>query len=122
MTLQALLSWAVRKKIRSDNPAHGLVHELRDHIQLLDDRIVEFAPALISGILPMPVGRSSKRVPSDEHRARPLRLIEAQQHIGEAEDRASRFVTIPQDVFWKRMIGAVREGVAVDDKQRAARM
>ena len=62
--------------------------ELRQRVELLEQRVVEFAAALVGRELPVPVGRRVERVPADQHGARLLGLVEPQQKIGEAEDGA----------------------------------
>jgi hypothetical protein len=42
-------------------------------------------------------------------------------HIGEAENCAGRSVPTAPDRFWQGVIGAMREGIAVDDQQWPAR-
>ena len=68
----------------------------------------------------MPVGRDFERVPRDEHGARLLLAVEAQQAIRKAENGAGRLAAAPQDCLRQRVIGAVREGIAVDHQQRPA--
>ena len=46
--------------------------------------------------------------------------VEPQQQVGEAEDGAGGPLAGAQDVLRQRMIGAVRERIAVDDQQRPA--
>jgi hypothetical protein len=89
---------------------------------LLDQIIVEFAAALISGEGIVAIGRSLKRVPADQHRTRLLGPIKLQQAIGKAENGAGRVVAIAQNIFRKRMIGAMRERIAVDDQQWPTRL
>jgi hypothetical protein len=66
------------------------------------------------------VSRRLKRVPADQHRARPLGAIKLQQAIGKAENGAGGPVAIAPDVFRQSVVGAMREGITVDDKQRPA--
>ena len=73
--------------------------ELRQDRQLLDDLVVELAPALIGRERLVPVGRRIERVPADQHRARLLGVVEPQQEIGEADDRAGRPVAVRADRF-----------------------
>jgi hypothetical protein len=63
----------------------------------------------------MPVGRGLQRVPADQDRARPLGAVELQQTIGEAENGAGEPVAIAQNILRQRVIGAMRERIAVDD-------
>ena len=66
----------------------------------------------------MPVGLCFERIPADQHCAWPLGAIELQQAIGETEDRARRPPGVAADCLRQRMIGAVRERIAVDHQQR----
>ena len=68
----------------------------------------------------MTIGRRPLSVPRDQHRARPFRPVEPQQHIGKAENGAGRLAAAPQDRFRQGVIGAVRERIAVDHQQRPA--
>ena len=72
--------------------------EVRQHLQLLDDGVVEFAPALIGRKRLVPIGRHLQRVPGDEHRARLLDAVEPQQEIREAENGAGR--ALPRASGW----------------------
>src|SRR4029078_4503055 len=62
--------------------------KLRQHIQLLDQCLIEFASALVGGKRFMAVRLCLQRVPPDKHGARLLLAVKTQQHIGKAEDRA----------------------------------
>ncbi len=66
----------------------------------------------------MPVGRRLQRIPADEHCARPLGAVELQQPIGEAKNGAGGPAAIAQDIFRQRVVGAMRERIAVDDQKR----
>ncbi len=66
----------------------------------------------------MPVGRDFERVPRDDHRARLFLAVKTQKEIGKTENRAGRFSSAAQDGLWQCVIGAVREGIAVDDEKR----
>ena len=83
--------------------------EFRQHLELLDQGVVEFATALIGRKLLMSIGWDFQRVPGDEHRARLLLAVETQQHIGEAENGTGWFAASPQDGFRQSVIGAVGE-------------
>src|SRR5262249_60333815 len=87
-------------------------------LKLLDEVVVEVAAALIGRKSLVSVGFRFERIPADEHCARPLGAIELQQAIGETEDRARRPPAIAVDRLRQRMVGAVREGIAVDYQQR----
>jgi hypothetical protein len=43
--------------------------------------------------------------------------MEPQQEIGEAQDGTGRLAPAPEDRLRQRVIGAVREGIAVDDQE-----
>ena len=68
----------------------------------------------------MAIGRCIVGVPGDEDGARALLTVEPQQHVGEAENGARGPIAFSADVFRQRVIGAMREGIAVDQQQRAA--
>src|ERR1700680_2636802 len=74
-------------------------------------------PGLICRKQALPVRRRIERVPSDEHYPRLLVVKQAQQKIGEAEDRSGATVAFASDRFWERMVGAMRERIAVDYQQ-----
>src|SRR5262249_40302090 len=61
-------------------------NKFRQHIELLEQGIVKFAAALVSGKFLMPVGGDVQCVPGDKHSARFLIAIEAEQHTGKAKD------------------------------------
>ena len=86
--------------------------------KLLDELVIEVAATLICGKSLVPVGLRFERVPADQHRARLLGAIKLQQAIGETEDCARRPSAIAADRLRQRMIGAVREGIAVNRQQR----
>ena len=72
--------------------------ELRQRVELLEQRVVELAARSDRpGNALVPIGRRVKRVPADEHGARLLGLVEAQQDIGEADDGAGAFAAAPQN-------------------------
>jgi hypothetical protein len=95
--------------------------EFGDDRELLDDLIVEFAPALIGRKGFVPVGLFLQRVPGDNDGARLLVAMEPQQQIGEAENGAGRPLALALDRLRQGVIGAVSERIAVDRQQRAAR-
>src|SRR5262249_54944787 len=80
----------------------------------------ELPAALIAGQALVPISRHFERVPGDQHGARLLGLVDPQQEIGEAEQRARRTLLARQDRLRQRVIGAPRERVAVDHRQRPA--
>ncbi len=88
--------------------------------ELFDDVVVEFAAALIGSECYMPIGGLLVRIPADQHRARLLLAVEPQQQIGKAENSAGGPVALSADVLRQRVIGAMREEIAVDDEQRPA--
>src|SRR5882724_3458473 len=73
--------------------------KLRQYVELLDDLVVELAAALIGREQLLAVGRRAERVPADQHGARPLGLVEAQQQIGKADDRAAATIAAAADRF-----------------------
>ena len=94
--------------------------KLRQRVELLEELVVESPPALVGGESFVPEGRRVERVPADEDRARLLALVEPQEEIREADDRAAALVAAAPDGLRQRVIGPVREGIAVDDEERAA--
>ena len=84
-------------------------NKFRQHIELLEQRVVKFAPALVSGKLLMPVSGDVQCVPGDKHGAWLLIAIEAEQHIGKAKDSTGGFPATPEDRFRKGVIGTMRE-------------
>ena len=95
-------------------------NEVRDESELLDQRVIEFTPALICWEFFMPVGRDFERVPGDDHGARLFLAVKTQKEIGKTENRAGRFSSAPQDGLWQCVIGAVRKGIPVDDEKRTS--
>ena len=93
-------------------------NELRQRVELIDQRVVELAPALVVGERRVAIGLRFQRVPCHEHRARLLREIEPQQEIREADDGARLLAAASQDRLRQRVIGAVGEIIAVDHQQR----
>jgi hypothetical protein len=96
--------------------------EFGERLELVDELRIEVAAALIGGEEALPVGRRAQRVPADQDRARPLAFVEAEQDVGEAENRAAAAVAGAADRFRQRVVGAVREGIAVDDEEGRARL
>ena len=107
----------VTRRLGCGEPARR--DELRQQFELVDQLGVKLPPALVVGKQKLPVGRGAERIPADEHRARPLAVIEAHEEIGEADDRAAAAIAGAADRFRQRVIRAVRERVAVDHEQRA---
>jgi len=92
-------------------------NEFRDEGELLDQRVIEFTPALICWEFLMPIGWDFESVPGDDHRARLFLAVKTQKEIGKTENRAGLFSSSPQDGLWQCVIGAVREGIPVDDEK-----
>jgi len=91
--------------------------EVGQNFKLVDQLSIEFAPALVVRESAVPVGGLVQRIPSDQHRSGLLGLIEAQQEIGEAKNRAATPVATPSDGLGQPVIGAMRKRVAVDDEE-----
>src|SRR5205085_465110 len=92
--------------------------ELREQVELLEELRVELAPRLVAGERLVPIGRHRERVPGDEHRPRLLGLPEPDEHVREADDRAGGTALGTADRLRERVVGAVRERVAVDCEER----
>src|SRR5438270_2734850 len=92
--------------------------ELRQELELLEELLVEDPPGLVALEGLVPVGRYGERVPGDEDGARLLRVPEPQEHVREADDRARGPALGAADRLRQRVVGAVREGVAVDGEER----
>ena len=67
----------------------------------------------------MAVGRHVERVPADENAVRLLGLPQPLQEVREADERVRRPAAGAANRLRQRVVGAVRERVAVDDEQRA---
>src|SRR5581483_7435880 len=93
-------------------------HELREELELLEDLRIEDATALVGGERLEPVGRLADTVPADEDGARPLRLPQPQEEVRKADERARRKPGCAPQRLRQRVVGAVRERVAVDREQR----
>src|SRR5258706_8730687 len=94
--------------------------ELRQHVELIDKLVIEFPTALIARQRFMAIGWLIEGVPGDEHGAGQLGFVEAQQKVGEAQDRASALVASSPDALRQPVVRPVGERVAVDDEQRPA--
>ena len=68
----------------------------------------------------MAIGFCFQSIPGDQHGARLFLPVKPQQQIGEAEDGAGGPVALSADIFRQRVIGAMRERVAVDHQERPA--
>ena len=62
----------------------------------------------------MAVGRDCERVEGDENRARILGLPGSDEHVREADDHVRGLAVAALDRARQRVVGAVREVVAVD--------
>ena len=102
-----------REAERLDERGHGR--------ELLEERLVEHATGLVGGEGLVPVGRRLERVPGDEHRRRLLGVPQPQQVVRDADERIGRPAARAADRLRERVVGAVREVVAVDREQRAGR-
>ena len=91
--------------------------ELRKEGELLEQLRVELAARLVRLERLVAVGRHLERVPGDEHGARLLGLPQADEHVGEADERSGRTAVGAADRLRQRVVRAVRERVAVDDEQ-----
>src|SRR5262245_13467827 len=80
---------------------------LRQHIELLEQVVVKFTAALVSGKFLMPVCGDVQRVPGNKYSARLLVAIEAQQHIGKAKDSAGGLPATPENRFREGVIGTM---------------
>ena len=93
-------------------------YELRQNVELVQELGVEGSPALVAREREVPIGRRIQRVPADEHGPRLLLRVKAQQEIRETDDRAAAFAAASPYRLGQRVIGAMRERVAVDHEQR----
>ena len=66
-------------------------HEFRQNVKLIQQGIVKLTPALVSGKLLVPFSGYLQRIPADNYRPRPFRLVEPQEEIREADDGAGAF-------------------------------
>lgn len=88
--------------------------------KLLDQLVIEMAAGLVGRKGTTPVGRCLQRVPADHNSSRPLLGVEAQKHIGEADDCAATLVAGAADGLRKSMVGAMGERVPVYDQERTS--
>ena len=63
------------------------------------------------------MGRNAERIPADQNGARLLVLMEPQEEVREADDGARPLVALAPNRLGQGVIGAMREGVAVDDEK-----
>ena len=101
---------------RVHEPAGG--HELRQQAELVEQFVIEDPAALVGREQPAPEVRRVERVPADQDRSRTFLLVEPDQRIGEAEQRAAALVAASADRLREAVIGAMREGIAVHDQER----
>jgi MFS family permease len=83
--------------------------------------LVEGPPFLITFQSFVPIRWFVQCVPPNQHGARLLGVVQAKKEISEAQDRARTFIAPPPNRLWKGVIGAVREGVAINNQQQASR-
>ncbi len=88
--------------------------EVGEPVELVGEVPREVAPRLVLGQELVAVGRHREGVEGDENRAGLLRLPRADQHVGEAHDHVRRLAVTAFDRAGQRVVGAVRERVAVD--------
>src|SRR5262249_6434513 len=107
----------VPRRLGVGEPARG--HKFRQNFELIDQFVVELPAALVTRQQFLTVGWRPERIQADDYAPWPVALIEPQQEIGEPDNRAAAAVAAPPDRFGQGVIGAVRERIAVDDKQRS---
>jgi hypothetical protein len=95
--------------------------ELGQDFELLDQLVVELPPALVIREQFLAIGRRAEGVPADQHGARSFVGIEVEQEIAEPDDRAAAAIALAADRLRQGVIRAMREIIAVDDKQRPGR-
>src|SRR3984957_20409115 len=100
-----LVAW--RLGIRKPDGGDQVVQDL----QLIDELVIELTPALVVRKKSLPECRRTERVPADQYRAWLFAVVEAQQEIGEAHDRATASLAGPPDRLRQSVVGAVCEGV-----------
>ena len=84
---------------------------------MLDQLVVELPSALIRREkLETPV-RRLQAVPADDHRARLLRIVEADEDVGEAHDGAGALAVGAPNGLGHGVVRAMREAVAVERQQ-----
>ena len=86
--------------------------------ELLDQLVIEMAAGLVGRKGAAPVSRRFQRVPADHDSSGPLLGVEAQKHIGEAEECAVTLVAGSPDGLRQTVVGAMRERAAVYDQER----
>ncbi len=93
--------------------------EARQDAELIDQFGVELTAGLIGLERLVAIGRHVQGIPADQHGPRLFGLVQPQQEIDEANDRAAAQIAAPADRLRQRVIRAMRERVAVDDEKRA---
>ena len=88
--------------------------EVGEPVELVGEIPREVAPRLVRGEELVAVRRHGERVEGDENRARLLGLPRADEHVREADDHVRRLAVPALDGARKRVVGAVRQVVAVD--------
>jgi hypothetical protein len=68
----------------------------------------------------MPVSRRVECIPANQDSSGPLRFMQPDQEICEADDRAATLVSATPNRLWKPVVGAMSKGVPVNGKQRLA--
>ena len=88
----------------------------REAATLVEQRVGEDPARLVAGERLVPVRRRLQGVPADDDAARLLCLPEPDEEVREADDRARLLPAGPLDRLRQRVVGAVRQRVAVDDE------
>ncbi len=92
--------------------------KLGKNLELLHELFIEFTTRLIGRERLMPISGFIEAVPTNEDRAWSFSFIELEKEVGEAQNCACALVARPTDGLWQCVVGTMRKGVAVDDKQR----
>jgi hypothetical protein len=108
-----LVAWRLR--IREA----GGADQAGQHLQLIDQLLIELTCALIGRKQSLSECRHAEGIPADQHSAWLFAVVQAQQEIGEANHCATAAVAGPPDRFRQCVVGAVRERVTVDDEERS---
>ena len=104
--------------LRSGEPERA--HELGQEIELLEELVVELATALVAVEQLVPVRRHVSVSQPTSDRARLFGLPQAHEEVREADERIARLPLGTAHRLRQRVVGAMRERVAVDDEQRSA--
>jgi hypothetical protein len=92
-------------------------HELWQHLELLDDVVLELAAGLVARQRLVPVGRLVKGIPTHQHCPRLLGLVELQEKVRKAQDGAGTLAARAPDGLGQAVVSAMRERVAIDHQQ-----